>query len=195
MGRTFAYCRIGAVESALDAQVGIIEAAGYSIEPYRVVSEAVQGALPAMQRPAFRSMVEHKLEPGDTLVVLTLDRLGGDNIDLRRSIAHLAEGGIRVVSLDVPMHDLTSHEGQGIFRVFEAFAEFERKRIGERTREGLERARRRGSKLGRPVATDTTDRVQRLKAQGVSQSQAAARSGLSIATIKRHWNKRPVGAE
>lgn len=72
--------------------------------------------------------------------------------------------------------------------MFAAFAEFERSRIAERTREGLERAKQQGRRLGRPVATDTRKQVQDAKQQGLSQSKAAKALGLSLPTIKRHWN-------
>ena len=73
--------------------------------------------------------------------------------------------------------------------MFSAFAEFERNRIRERTKEGLERAKAEGKKLGRPLALATTDSVRAKKAEGLSQSKAAEALGLGIATIKRHWNK------
>ncbi len=194
MGRTFLYCRASSLEPSIEAQIAAAEVAGYRIEPYRVIHESVSVTTRAMERPAFRTMVEHKLEPGDTLVVPALGGLGRDNVDARQTVSRLSADGVVVVSLDLPLHELTSQEGGLLCRMLDAFADFERSRARERTREGLERARRRGKTLGRPVATDTTAKVQALKAQGVSQSQAAERSGLSIATIKRHWNKRSVGA-
>lgn len=191
MSRTFAYCRVSTVEQSTDNQVTAIESAiGHPVEPHRIISETISGSVQAMERPAFKAMVEHKLEPGDTLVVLKLDRLGRDNIDVQQTIAKLSKAGIKVVSLDLPAQDLASSEGKLLLQMFAAFAEFERNRIRERTQEGLERAKKQGKKLGRPVAKDTTEKVQRLKAQGLSQSQAAAQAGLGIATIKRHWNAR-----
>lgn len=189
MGRTFAYCRVSTVEQTTDNQVAAIRGAGYNIEPHRVISETISGSVQAMERPAFRSMVEHKLEPGDTLVVLKLDRLGRDNIDVQQTISNLSDSGVKVVSLDLPAHDLASSEGRLLLQMFAAFAEFERNRIRERTQEGLERAKSQGKKLGRPAANDTTEKVQQLKTQGLSQSQVAAKCGLGIATVKRHWNK------
>lgn len=53
----------------------------------------------------------------------------------------------------------------------------------------IARAKAEGKQLGRPVATDTTDRVQAAKAKGLSQSKVAALLGISIPTVKRHWNK------
>lgn len=72
--------------------------------------------------------------------------------------------------------------------MFSAFAEFEKSRITERTKEGLERAKKEGKKLGRPIATDTRQRVQEAKTGGLSRAKVAAALGLGIATIKRHWN-------
>ena len=75
-----------------------------------------------------------------------------------------------------------------MLQMFSAFAEFEKSRITERTKEGLERAKKEGKRLGRPMATDTYKRVQEAKANGLSQAKAAAALGLGIATVKRHWN-------
>ena len=86
------------------------------------------------------------------------------------------------------MRNLTSAEGKLMLQMFSAFAEFEKSRIIERTREGLARAKKEGKKLGRPMATDTLKRVQEAKAKGLSQSKVANVLGLGIATVKRHWN-------
>lgn len=75
-----------------------------------------------------------------------------------------------------------------MLQMFSAFAEFEKSRITERTKEGLERAKKEGKKLGRPIATDSRQRVQEAKTGGLSQAKVAAALGLGIATIKRHWN-------
>ena len=97
--------------------------------------------------------------------------------------------GIKVVCLDLPVADLSSAEGKLMLQMFSAFAEFERNRIRERTKEGLERAKVEGKKLGRPAAHATTTSVQAKKAEGLSQSKVAEALNLGIATVKRHWNK------
>ena len=76
-----------------------------------------------------------------------------------------------------------------MLQMFSAFAEFERNRIRERTKEGIERAKAQGKKLGRPAAHQTTRLVQNKKAEGLSQSKVASALNLGIATVKRHWNK------
>ncbi|MFT2106051.1 recombinase family protein [Enterobacter asburiae] len=188
MSRVFAYCRVSTSEQTTDNQILAIRQAGYEVTDNRVISEIVSGGVQAMQRQAFADMVNHKLEAGDQLVVLKLDRLGRDNIDVQQTISMLVEKGIDVVSLDLPVRNLANAEGKLMLQMFSAFAEFEKSRITERTKEGLERARKEGKKLGRPVATDTRKRVQEARSRGLSQSKAAAELGLSLPTIKRNWN-------
>lgn len=91
--------------------------------------------------------------------------------------------------MDLPVADLSSAEGKLMLQMFSAFAEFERNRIRERTKGGLERAKAEGKKLGRPIAHNTTALVQAPKNQGLSQSKTAEVLGGGIATVKRHWNK------
>lgn len=188
MSRAFAYCRVSTSEQATENQIIAIRQAGYDVLDNRVVSEVVSGGVQAMKRKAFADMVNHKLESGDRLIVLKLDRLGRDNIDVQQTIDMLVKRGIEVVSLDLPVRNLTSAEGKLMLRMFSAFAEFEKSRIIERTKEGLDRAKQEGKRLGRPVATDTRERVQRAKAKGLSQSKAALELGVSLPTIKRNWN-------
>ena len=189
MSREFAYCRVSTVEQTTDNQILAIRNAGYDVQESRVISETVSGSVRAMERKEFKTLVEHKLEAGDTLVVLKLDRLGRDNIDVQQTIEQLTAKKIKVVSLDLPVSDLSSAEGKLMLQMFSAFAEFERNRIRERTQEGLNRAKAEGKKLGRPAAKDTTANVQRCKAEGLSQSATAKELGIGIATVKRHWNK------
>ncbi|HGP3896164.1 recombinase family protein [Klebsiella pneumoniae] len=188
MSRTFAYCRVSTSEQSTENQIMAIRQAGYDVPDHRVVSETVSGGLQAMKRKGFADMVTHKLEEGDRLVVLKLDRLGRDNLDVQQTIAMLMKEGIDVVSLDLPAHNLASAEGKLMLQMFSAFAEFEKSRIIERTKEGLARAKKEGKKLGRPAATDTFKRVQEAKTAGLSQSKAALELNLSLPTIKRNWN-------
>lgn len=185
--RTFIYSRVSTTEQTTENQLIAIANQGYKAEPHRVVEETVSGSVHAMARPLFKNLVENKLEQGDQLVVLKLDRLGRDNIDVQQTIDMLLEKGIKVVSLDLPIADLASAEGRLMRQLFAAFAEFERNRIVERTQEGLARAVANGAKLGRPAATGTAKRVQEVKAQGFSQSQAVKALGISLSTVKRHW--------
>jgi putative DNA-invertase from lambdoid prophage Rac len=186
--RTFAYCRVSTAEQTTENQILAIEAAGITIKPARIISETISGAVPASERPGFQKLLE-RMEEGDTLVVLKMDRLGRDSIDIQQTIERLAAAGISVNSLDLPGVDLTSTAGALTMKVLAAVADMERSRIKERTMEGLARAVASGVKLGRPVADDVTGAVQELRERGHSQSEVATMLGLSVRTVKRHCAK------
>lgn len=188
MSRTFAYCRVSTSEQTTENQILAIRQAGYDVLDSRVISETVSGGVQAMHRPLFAELVNSRLEPGDTLVVLKLDRLGRGNIDIQQTIAMLVDKGIDVVSLDLPVRNLASAEGRLMLQMFSAFAEFEKSRIIERTKEGLARAIASGVELGRPKGSKHREAIQALKLANLSQSAVAKRLGIGIATVKRHWN-------
>ncbi|MBP6518810.1 recombinase family protein [Shewanella sp.] len=187
--RIFSYCRVSTTEQTTENQILAIRQRGYEVNDARIISETVSGSVEAMKREKFKMLINHQLERGDMLVVLKLDRLGRDNIDVQNTINLLTDKGIKVACLDLPVADLSSSEGKLMLQMFSAFAEFERNRIRERTKEGLERVKAQGKKLGRPTADKTTQSVQTKKAEGLSQSKTAEVLGLGIATVKRHWNK------
>jgi DNA invertase Pin-like site-specific DNA recombinase len=93
------------------------------------------------------------LKPGDCLVVWKLDRLGRSLSHLLATVNELKERGVAFRSLTEQM-DTTTPQGEFLFHVFGALAQFERSLIQERVRAGLAAARRRGRRGGRPVAID-----------------------------------------
>lgn len=127
-----------------------------------------------------------RMEKGDSLIVLKLDRLGRDVQDVLATVERLAADGIHVRSLDLDGVDLTSAAGKLQLTVLAAVAAFERDRIRERTKEGLTRPTK---KAGRPIALDTTRAVQQLKAEGMTQAEITKKLDISLPTVKRHWNK------
>lgn len=183
--RIFGYGRVSTAEQTPDNQRLALLQRGFKIEPPRWFAEQISGGVPALKRPEFARLVD-RLEAGDTLVVLKLDRLGRDVQDVLATVEHLAARSIQVRSLDLDGVDLTSAAGKLQLTVLAAVAAFERDRIRERTREGLARTTKRG---GRPLATKTTQKVQACRAKGMTQRDAAQALGLSLPTIKRHWNK------
>lgn len=186
MGRVFAYCRVSTTNQTTANQLLEISNAGFSIEPHRAIEEVISGSVEANKREGWSRLLE-RLEAGDVLVVTKLDRLGRNAIDVRFSVEKLASLGVRVHCLALGGVDLTSAAGKLTMQVLSAMAEFERDLLIERTQSGLGRAKAQGKRLGRPPATATKSRVQELKEQKFSQSQVAAKLGLGIATVKRHW--------
>ena len=79
--------------------------------------------------------------------------------------------------------DLTTASGKLLLHLVAAMAEFERTLIQERVRSGLQNAKRRGKRLGRPPAIVDAARVARLRANGASLRGIASQVGVSVATV------------
>lgn len=186
MSRVFAYCRVSTADQTTDNQVREIEAAGFRVEPRRVVTETVSGSTPAMERHEFARLVD-RLEEGDVLIVTKLDRLGRNAMDVRSTVEALANEGVCVHCLALGGTDLTSAAGKMTMGVLNTVAEFERDLLIERTQAGLSRAKAQGKSLGRPSALsdDQQEAVRTRRAEGVSLGVLAKEYGVSRATIQR----------
>jgi DNA invertase Pin-like site-specific DNA recombinase len=93
------------------------------------------------------------LRVGDCLVVWKLDRLGRSLPHLLTTVTDLKARGVGFRSLTEQM-DTTTPQGEFLFHVFGALAQFERSLTQERVRAGLAAARRRGRRGGRPATID-----------------------------------------
>ena len=93
------------------------------------------------------------IKSGDCLVVWKLDRLGRSLPHLLTTVSDLRARGIGFRSLTEQM-DTATPQGELLFHVFGALAQFERSLIQERVQAGLAAARRRGRRGGRPMAID-----------------------------------------
>lgn len=186
MSRVFAYCRVSTAEQTTDNQVVEIRAAGFNIDPRRVVAECVSGSIAAKQRTGFAKLLD-RLEDGDVLIVTKLDRLGRNAMDVRATVEGLAEAGVRVHCLALGGADLTSAAGKMTMSVLSAVAEFERDLLLERTAAGLARARSEGKTLGRPKALSDKQESMALArlAQGQPVAAIARELGTSRQTIMR----------
>lgn len=186
MGRTFAYVRVSTVEQTVENQVLEIRAAGFDIEPQRIISETVSGNVDASRRTEFQRLLD-RLEPGDTLVVSKIDRLGRNMIDVASTIEVLKAAGVRLHCLALSGTDLTSSSGTLIMTVIAAIAQFERDQLVERTQAGLQRAKAGGKRLGRPQAlNDMQKRSVRTELDaGKTVSEVARRFQVSRATVLR----------
>jgi DNA invertase Pin-like site-specific DNA recombinase len=100
-----------------------------------------------------------QLRQGDVITVTKYDRLARslrDLLDIVDTIqAHGA--GFRSLAEDI---DTTTPAGRLVFHVFASIAQFERERISERTKEGLEAARKRGRVGGRPPALSAAQKIE-----------------------------------
>lgn len=186
MSRVFLYSRVSTADQHTANQVQEVAAAGFTIEPQRIIEEKVSGSTSASQRKGFAQLLD-RMESGDVLVVTKLDRLGRDTIDLMQTVQQLETKGIKVHCLALGGVDLTSAAGKMTMGVLAAVAQFERDQLIERTQAGLKRAKAAGVTLGRPSVT-SAEQVQELRQQGLSQSKIAQRLGVSLSTVKRLWS-------
>ena len=72
MSRVFAYCRVSTADQTTQNQSLEIKAAGFAIQPRRLIEESISGSVAAKERPAFSKLLD-RLEQGDILVVTKLD--------------------------------------------------------------------------------------------------------------------------
>lgn len=186
MPRTFAYLRVSTAGQTTDNQLQEIEAAGFKVEPRRVITETISGNVATSQRRGFTRLVD-RLEAGDVLVVTKLDRLGRNAMDVGSTVARLAELGVRVHCLALGGVDLTSSTGKLTMNVINAVAEFERDLLIERTQAGLSRAKAEGKTLGRPpsLTDDQRKAVEQRLREGAGASALAREFKTSRYTIIR----------
>jgi putative DNA-invertase from lambdoid prophage Rac len=186
MSRAFAYCRVSTGDQTTDNQVREIEAAGFAVDPKRIIAETVSGSVAALERKGFAKLVD-RLEAGDILIVTKLDRLGRNAMDVRGTVERLEAEGVRVHCLALGGVDLTGAAGKMTMAVISAVAEFERDLLIERTQSGLKRAKAEGKTLGRPQSL--TDDQQRTiiakRREGISLGALAKEYKVSRAAIQR----------
>lgn len=139
------YARVSTDEQNLDLQIEALTNAGCD----RIVTDKGQsGTRTAEDRPGFSEALD-ALSTGDLLVVWKLDRVGRSIADLIHLPKLFSDRGIEFRSLTDGI-DTTTAGGRLVFQIMGALAEFERDLIQERTRAGLNAARKRGKRLGRP---------------------------------------------
>ena len=147
--------------------------------------EGISGAKGRFDRPALDGLLKAAVRRRfDLVAVWSIDRLG-------RSLQHLVEtvNELHAVGVDLYVHqqaiDTSSPAGKLAFSVFGALAEYERELIRERVKAGLERAKRNGTRLGRP--TNLTDSVRAsivaLRAKNVSIRGIASQLRVGTGTV------------
>jgi DNA invertase Pin-like site-specific DNA recombinase len=136
------YARVSTQDQTLNLQKDALEKIGCN----KIFTDTASGA--KTERRGLNEALDYVRE-GDTLVVWRLDRLGRSFKHLIETISQLNTRKIGFKSLTENI-DTTTSGGKLIFHIFGALAEFERNLIRERTNAGLQAARARGRKGGRP---------------------------------------------
>ena len=145
-------------------------------------------------RPALDELVDAaRRRKIDAVVVTKLDRLGRSLTHLLALLGDLEALGVELISLDDGI-DTSTPAGRLFMQMRGAFAEYERALIQERVSAGLAAARRRGQRLGRPVAltAENKKRVRRLRANGHSLRSIAGTVGVSKSSVGRAVSRKPL---
>ena len=151
----------------------------------------------AAERPGLAAALG-RLRAGDHLVVVRLDRLGRSLRELIDLVSRLADMGVHFVSLTEGF-DTSTPAGKMLFHVVGAMAELERDLIGERTRAGLNAARARGRRGGRPrkLSTEQLAAADDMLAVGKSPAEIARVLGVKDSTLRttlRRARPRPASS-
>lgn len=160
----------------------------------QIFQEKISGA--KADRPQLRKMID-QLREGDIIVTWKLDRMGKSLRDLVNLVNEIQERGAGLKSLNDPI-DTTTPQGQLAFDLFASLAEFERDIIRERTKAGLEAARARGRKGGRPkgLSKESKDKAmiaETLYRQGeMSISDICKHLGIARSTLYNYLKIRGV---
>lgn len=174
------YARVSTRDQSPDGQRDALTAAGAE----RIFADTISGT--ARSRPELDRMLK-ELRDGDVVIVTKYDRLARSLKDLLEIVDLLQTRGAGFRSLGEDI-DTTSPAGRLIFHVFASIAQFERERIVERTKEGLEAARKRGRVGGRPPALTPAQKAEVRRMRDVEQRpipEIASLFGVSDKTIRR----------
>jgi DNA invertase Pin-like site-specific DNA recombinase len=180
MIRAAVYARVSTFDQEPENQLAELRrytaARGWALQEF--VDRGISGAKD--RRPALDTLLaDARRRRFDVLVVWRLDRLGRNLRHLITLLEELQALGIAFVSLNEGI-DATTPAGKLQMHILGAIAEFERARIAERVKAGLQRARAQGKRLGRPRKAPAT-----IVVPGGSVREAARTWGVSKSTAAR----------
>jgi DNA invertase Pin-like site-specific DNA recombinase len=167
MAMRYGYARVSSGTQDYTAQVETLKAAGCS----RIYSEKASGKS-REGRPEFAKLMKALL-PGDVVVVCKLDRLARSSRDLHNILGDLAAQGAGFISLGEAWCDTTTDVGRLIIAIMSGISEFERGLIRSRCEAGIARAKRKGTKFGRPSALDAGQRRKIAERYSAGETMAA----------------------
>ena len=173
------YARVSTEDQSLDLQLDALRQAGCE----RVFTDKASGA--RIQRPGLSEARSH-LREGDVLVVWKLDRLGRSVKGLIELVGELAEENVQFCSLTDGIETTTPY-GRFFFHMMASLAQMERELIAERTKAGLDAARKRGRLIGRKrrMTAGKIESAKQLLDGGMPPREVAKNLGVSIPTLYR----------
>lgn len=191
MGKNYSYgyARVSTFQQDLSRQLDILS----QYNCIEVLTEKMSGT--KTNRPELMRLKD-KVRAGDTIIVESFSRLGRSTRDLMELVDYFKSKGIILISIKENF-DTNTPQGNLMLTVFEAFSQFERDLIVQRTKEGLESARARGRKGGRPkIKERNIEKALKLyNSKEYSISEIVTMSGISQATLYRYIQKQGNSSE
>lgn len=156
--RIYGYARVSSREQNTDRQIEALTKFG--VPEQQIIIDRASGK--DTEREGYQYLKRQILRSGDTLVIKELDRLSRNKTDIKRELESFKELGVRVKILDLPT-TLTDFPPEQLWvqemvtailiEVLGSIAENERMKIRARQREGIEAAKRKNVRFGRPPKT------------------------------------------
>jgi DNA invertase Pin-like site-specific DNA recombinase len=183
MSNNIGYARVSTTDQSTDLQADALTLAGAA----RIFIDHASGA--TTDRPALISCLEY-LNPGDTLLVWRIDRLGRSITDLIKLVSDLRDRGIQFRSLTEAI-DTATPGGELVFHIFAALAQMERRLLSERTRAGLAAAKALGHVGGRPtvMAVEKLEGARAMHANSATFTVISTALGIGRSTVRRALEK------
>lgn len=183
------YARVSTLDQDLSLQISALEKFGCD----RIFEEKMSAL---KYRPELEQALTI-LRKGDVFIFWKLDRLGRSLSELINLVDTLNKRGIDIVSLDGSVDTTTAH-GRLFFQISASFAEYERRLIVERTKAGLEEAKKRGISLGRRKGlNDAGLKKAQLAAKLYKEDKVSPESicqvlGISKSTLYRYLQRMEI---
>lgn len=168
-------------EAGLEAQIRDLRAA--SCDQRNIYSERVSSI---GIRPELELVLDRILREGDTLVVKTIDRLARSISDLVAIIQRVRGRGAELYILELGSTDPSSPIGEFMVNMLAIVAQFERRIMLQRQREGIAKAKSAGKYKGRkPTVRGQAAEIKRLAVEGVTNAEIARRLGVHRSNVGR----------
>lgn len=182
-GQLLGYARVSTDHQSLDQQTDALTAAG--VDGERIYSDKLTGTSTREERPGLGALLGYA-RPGDTIVVVGIDRLGRNAAEVMATIRDLGQQGIVLRSLREGI-DTSTAAGRMVAGVLASLAELELELQRERRAAAQAARRRRGLPVGRPksLSARQVDQVLKLHAAGTSVLEIAATFGVGRDTVYR----------
>lgn len=189
--RVAMYARVSTLNGQ-DPQMQLHELLDYAERRgWTVVGEYVDTGISGAKdsRPELnRLMADAHKRRFDIVCVWKFDRFARSVSHLLRALETFKALGIEFCSFSEQL-DTSTPAGKMVFTVLGAVAELERSLIAERVKAGLQNARRKGKRLGRPRAVVDAHRIAHLRAQGRSWAAIAEELGVGVGTVYQAFQK------